>query len=70
MTAYTIETVEIGRRMADNALFLYLTEPGREIEIAYRLWVLRGPAGVILVDTGPPLAQSRTAWQSPRHKPI
>ena len=58
MTAYTIETVEIGRRMADNALFLYLTEPGREIEIAYRLWVLRGPTGVILVDTGPPLAEA------------
>jgi len=58
MTAYTIDTVEIGRRLADNALFLYLTEPGREIEIAYRLWVLRGPAGVILVDTGPPLAEA------------
>lgn len=55
---WTIQTVEIGRRMADTATFLYLTEPGRAIEIAYRLWVLRGPAGVILVDTGPPLAEA------------
>lgn len=54
MTAYSIEPVEIGRRMADSAMFLYLTDPGREIEIAYRLWVLRGDAGLMLVDTGPP----------------
>lgn len=55
---YAIQTVEIGRRIADTATFLYLTEPGREIEIAYRLWVLRSAAGVILVDTGPPLAEA------------
>ncbi len=55
---YTIEPVEIGHRKADNALFCYLTEPGREIEIAYRLWVLRGPAGTILVDTGARLAEA------------
>lgn len=55
---FAITPVEIGRRLADTATFLYLTEPGREIEIAYRLWVLRSPAGVILVDTGPPLAEA------------
>lgn len=55
---YSIEPVELGRRKADNALFCYLTQPGLEIEIAYRLWVLRGPAGTILVDTGPPLAEA------------
>jgi len=58
MSLYTIEAVEVGRRMADSALFLYLTEPGKELQIAYRLWVLRGAAGVILVDTGPPLEEA------------
>ena len=56
--SYSIDPVEIGRRMADTATFLLLTEPGREIEIAYRLWVLRSSAGEILVDTGPPLEEA------------
>jgi glyoxylase-like metal-dependent hydrolase (beta-lactamase superfamily II) len=55
---YTIQPLEIGRRRADSALFLYLTDFGVEIEIAYRLWVLRGPAGVVVVDTGPPLEEA------------
>lgn len=58
MTYYTIEPLEIGRRKADSALFLYLTDFGVEIEIAYRLWLLRGPAGVVVVDTGPPLEEA------------
>lgn len=44
--------------MADSALFLYLTDPGKEIEIAYRLWILRSGNDVALVDTGPPLAEA------------
>ena len=58
MTQYTIEALEIGRRRADSALFLYLTDFGVEIEIAYRLWLLRGPDGVVVVDTGPPLEEA------------
>lgn len=58
MSDYTIQPLEIGRRRADSALFLYLTDFGVEIEIAYRLWVLRGPAGVVVVDTGPPLEEA------------
>lgn len=58
MTTYTIDPVEIGRRKAESSLFLYLTDPGREIEIAYRLWLLRSQDGVILVDTGPPLEEA------------
>jgi len=58
VTHYTIEPLEIGRRKADSALFLYLTDFGAEIEIAYRLWLLRGPAGVVVVDTGPPLEEA------------
>jgi glyoxylase-like metal-dependent hydrolase (beta-lactamase superfamily II) len=53
-----VEPIEIGRRMADSALFLYLTDPGRQIEIAYRLWILRGDGDPILVDTGPPLQEA------------
>ena len=51
MTHYTIEPLEIGRRKADSALFLFLTDFGVEIEIAYRLWLLRGPDGIVVVDT-------------------
>lgn len=55
---YEIEAVEVGRRHADSALFLYLTDFGIEIEIAYRLWVLRSDGDVIVVDTGPPLDEA------------
>lgn len=58
MTVYTIQPVEVGRRKADSALFLYLTDFGVEIEIAYRLWVLRGEGDVIVVDAGPPLEEA------------
>lgn len=58
MTLYTVQPLEIGRRMADSSLFLYLTDTGVEIEIAYRLWVLRSRAEVIVVDTGPPLEEA------------
>jgi len=55
---WSITPVEVGRRHADNALFMYLTEPGREIEIAYRVWILRGAGRTLLVDTGPPLQEA------------
>lgn len=58
MTHYTVQPIEIGRRKADSALFLYLTDFGVEIEIAYRLWVLRSADDVIVVDTGPPLEEA------------
>jgi glyoxylase-like metal-dependent hydrolase (beta-lactamase superfamily II) len=58
VTIHSIDAVEIGRRTADSALFLYLTDPGKEIEIAYRLWVLRSGKSIVLVDTGPPLEEA------------
>ena len=58
MTTYTIQPVEVGRRCADSALFLYLTDFGVEIEIAYRMWVLQGGEEAIVVDTGPPLDEA------------
>jgi glyoxylase-like metal-dependent hydrolase (beta-lactamase superfamily II) len=58
VTTYTIQPVEVGRRRADSALFLFLTDFGIEIEIAYRLWVLHGGDGTIVVDTGPPLEEA------------
>ena len=51
MTRHIIKPVEVGRRKADSALFLYLTDFGIEIEIAYRLWILRSSEGLIVVDT-------------------
>jgi glyoxylase-like metal-dependent hydrolase (beta-lactamase superfamily II) len=58
VTRYSIKPVEVGRRKADSALFLYLTDFGIEIEIAYRLWILRSADGLIVVDTGPPLEEA------------
>lgn len=55
---WSIQPVQVGRRHAEASLFTYLTDHGKEIQIAYRVWVLRGPAGVMLVDTGPPLAEA------------
>ncbi|HVO88590.1 MAG TPA: N-acyl homoserine lactonase family protein [Casimicrobiaceae bacterium] len=58
MTTYSIHPLEIGRRRADSALFMFLTDPGVEIEIAYRLWVLRSGEQLFVVDTGPPLEEA------------
>lgn len=56
---FTIEPVELGRRTADTSLFLYLTEPGVSVEIAYRVWVLRSATRTILIDTGPPCEEGK-----------
>jgi len=58
VTTYSIHPLEIGRRRADSALFMFLTDPGVEIEIAYRLWVLRSGEQLFVVDTGPPLEEA------------
>jgi glyoxylase-like metal-dependent hydrolase (beta-lactamase superfamily II) len=54
---YTIDAVHLGTRIADTSMFLYLTEPGVPIGIAYRLWLLRSPQRTIAVDTGPPVIE-------------
>lgn len=58
MTGRVVQAIEVGRRRADSALFLYLTDFGVEIEIAYRLWLIRDGSGTIVVDTGPPLDEA------------
>ena len=55
---YTVQALEVARRQAEASVFTYLTDAGKEIEIAYRVWALHGPDGVLLVDTGPPLAEA------------
>lgn len=50
--AVRVESVEVGRRCADSATFLLHVDAGREIEMAYRFWLLHGPGGIIAVDTG------------------
>ncbi|MBS0320781.1 MAG: N-acyl homoserine lactonase family protein [Proteobacteria bacterium] len=39
-------------------MFLYLTDIGVELEIAYRLWVILGGPEPVVVDTGPPLDEA------------
>ncbi|TAL56447.1 N-acyl homoserine lactonase family protein [Pandoraea sp.] len=56
---FSIEPIELGRRTADTSLFLYLTDPGTPIAIAYRVWVLRSATRTLLVDTGPPLQEAK-----------
>lgn len=55
---WRIDTVELGRRTAESSLFLYLTDSGVALEIAYRAWVLRCEDECMLIDTGPPLAEA------------
>lgn len=55
---FDVETLEMGHRRADASHFLHLTDAGTSIEIAYRFWLLRGSAGLILVDTGPSVDES------------
>lgn len=54
---YTVDAVYLGKRIADTSMFLYLTEPGVPLEIAYRLWLLRSAQRTIVVDTGPPVVE-------------
>lgn len=56
---FSIQPVELGRRVADTSLFLHLTEPGVPMTIAYRVWVLRNAARTLVVDTGPPLQEGK-----------
>jgi glyoxylase-like metal-dependent hydrolase (beta-lactamase superfamily II) len=56
---FTVDAVHLGKRIADTSLFLYLTDPGTPIEIAYRLWLLRSAHRTIVVDTGPPVVEGR-----------
>lgn len=56
---YVIDPVDLARRRAEASMFLHLTDPGREIEIAYRLWLLRRGERVIAVDTGPPVDEAQ-----------
>ena len=58
MAVYEVQAIEVGRRIADSTTFFYLTDPGTEIEIVYRLWVLSGAGRRIVVDTGPPLDEA------------
>lgn len=56
---YTIEPVDLARRRAEASMFLHLTDAGREVEIAYRLWLLRRGDRVLAVDTGPPVDEAQ-----------
>jgi len=59
MSAYEIIPVELGSRQAESSLLLYLTDPGRELTIKYRLWVLRSRKRTVLVDTGLPIDEAQ-----------
>ncbi|WP_370211264.1 N-acyl homoserine lactonase family protein [Roseovarius sp.] len=50
---FRIEPVEIARREADSSSFLLHTDPGKPITLVYRFWLIHGPDGVTVVDTGP-----------------
>ncbi len=53
MTAiYEVDALSPGARTADWSTRLYLGPSGETTTSAYFLWLLRGPAGPILVDTG------------------
>jgi len=65
VTQFTIQPVEVGRRKAESSLFLHHIDFGIEIEIAYRLWILRSASALFVVDTGPPLQEGHRRGLSP-----
>lgn len=58
MSTYEIVPVDLGSRRAETSLLMYLTDPGRELTINYRLWVLRSAQRTVLVDTGLPIEEA------------
>jgi glyoxylase-like metal-dependent hydrolase (beta-lactamase superfamily II) len=50
--AYDIYALSPGGRVVDWSTRLYMGPAGETMTSAYFLWLLRGPAGPILVDTG------------------
>ncbi len=51
-STYEIYALSPGGRTVDWSTRLYLHPPGETTTSAYFLWILQGPAGPILVDTG------------------
>ncbi|MEP9347471.1 N-acyl homoserine lactonase family protein [Xanthobacter sp. KR7-225] len=49
---FRIEPVEVARRQADSASFLLHTDAGRPLTLVYRFWLVHGPDGITVVDTG------------------
>jgi glyoxylase-like metal-dependent hydrolase (beta-lactamase superfamily II) len=58
MSIFEVEAIGVGGRVAESSVFYHLTDAGRELEIVYRLWLLRGDDGLAVVDTGPPLDEA------------
>lgn len=50
---WSITPVDLARRMAHASWFNYLDTEGGELEIVYRVWLLRSGQQLVLVDTGP-----------------
>ena len=49
---FRIEPVEVARRQADSSSFLLHTDAGRMLTLVYRFWLVHGPDGITVVDTG------------------
>lgn len=49
---FRIEPVEVARRQADSSSFLLHTDAGRLLTLVYRFWLVHGPDGITVVDTG------------------
>lgn len=49
---FRVEPVEVARRQADSSSFLLHTDAGRMLTLVYRFWLVHGPDGITVVDTG------------------
>ncbi len=58
MSVFEVQPVTVGGRIADSSVFFHLTDPGKELEIDYRLWLLKRGNTLMVVDTGPPLDEA------------
>ena len=56
---WTVTPLDLGTRYAHWAWFNYLDTTREPLKITYRVWLLRSGSDFVLVDTGPPLEESK-----------
>lgn len=63
---WTVSPVRLGTMSVETSQLVRGADPGVRIDIPCTAWILRGPDGVIVVDTGPADAD----WSRRHHNPM
>jgi N-acyl homoserine lactone hydrolase len=62
---YTITPLDLGRATRDKSFFTYMTDMGRELELAIISFLVRSAEHTVLVDTGGSRMSQTAAWHLP-----